>query len=52
MDFIINKTERSKHKTRSLSIVLFLLAATKIGVMARQSAQINPFELPKEFFTI
>lgn len=34
--------------TKRLSMVLFLLAATKTGVIARQSAEIVPAIFPKD----
>ncbi len=43
---------RSIGSTSKLSIVLFLPAATDIGVIARHSAAINPDVFPKDLFTI
>ena len=47
----IAQSASNKDKTSRLSIVLFLLAATKIGVTARHNAATNPAKLPKDLFT-
>lgn len=46
-----NKEAKSKVKTSKLSIVLFLLSATKTGVTARDKAAMSPAVPPKLFFT-
>ena len=49
----INRAQHAstKDKTSKLSIVLFLLDATNIGVTARHSAAISPAEFPKDLLT-
>lgn len=46
------KQARSKVKTSKLSIVLFLLSATKTGVTARLKAAMSPAALPKDLLTM